>query len=249
MTFIYNNTPVNFNIPSISFRSNAPVYAPQIAPSKDGFSTNPLYDNFGNKAQIEATVRSNPRIQEILNEYHIPAKVNMKELDNLKKGHLQDTRVISAQIYSSLPNEMKKEVNLPHLQEAAMLHDYGKVLIPDSVLNKQGKLNEAEREIMNLHSELGYELLKDKGLSENTLNLIKYHHQNPNGNGYPVINNEFEYGIDAQILATADKYAALTEKRSYKDAMNKEQALAIIHEDIEKGLISQEVFDALAKAV
>lgn len=248
MTFIPQINNFN-NISKIAFRSNTPVYMPQGQPLKDGFATNPLYDNFGNKAQIEATINSNPRIQQILKEHNMPAKVNMAELEKLKNGHLRDTRVVSAKVYSSLPQEMKGQVNLPHLQEAAMLHDYGKVLIPDSILNKNGRLTDAEREIMNLHSELGYELLKNKGLSDETLDLIKYHHQNPSGTGYPAINAGFEYGVDAQILNIADKYAALTEKRSYKEALSKEEALKIIYEDVEKGLISEEVFNALAKAV
>ena len=102
---------------------------------------------------------------------------------------------------------------------------------------------------MQLHSELGYELLKNKGLDKNTLNLIKYHHQTPDGKGYPTAPNNFSYGIDFQILNTADKYAALREKRSYKDAMTRKEALEIIKEDISKGLILQEVYDALQKGV
>ena len=91
-----------------------------------------------------------------MDEYDLPVKVNIEELEKLKQGHMKDTRIVSAQIYSSLPAELKKEVSLPELQEAAMLHDYGKVLIPDSILNKKGRLNDDERKIMELHSELSY---------------------------------------------------------------------------------------------
>ena len=173
----------------------------------------------------------------------------MEELDKLKQGHMKDTRVVAARIYSSLPEDLKKEVSLPHLQEAAMLQDYGKVLIPNSILNKAGKLDADEREIMELHSELGYELLKDKGISEKTLNLIKYHHQNLNGNGYPMKNKDFEYGIDAQILSTADKYSALREKRSYKNPLAKYEAFEIIAKDMNNGNISQDVYTALVRSV
>ena len=188
-------------------------------------------------------------IREILAEHNLPVKVNIEELDKLKQGHMKDTRVVAAQIYSSLPAELKKEVSLPHLQEAAMLHDYGKVLIPNNILNKAGKLDSNEREIMELHSELGYELLKDKGLSEKTLNLVKYHHQNLNGNGYPMKKNDFEYGIDAQILSTADKYTALREKRAYKNPLAKYETLEIIAKDVNNGNISQEVYSALVKSI
>ncbi len=248
MTFIYN-TPINFNIPKVAFRSNPAVTMPVGVPSKDSFSTNPLYDKFGTKAEIEMSAKSNPRIRELLGEYNLPVKVNVEELEALKSGHLKDTRIVAAQIYSSLPQEMKNEVDLSEIQQAAMLHDYGKVLIPDSILNKAGKLTDKEREIMQLHSEIGYELLKNKGLSENALNLVKYHHQTPDGDGYPTVGAEYCHGIDSQVLGVADKYTALREERSYKDAMSKEDALSIIKEDVENGLISEEVYNALVKAV
>lgn len=243
MTFIYN-TPINFNIPKISFRSNPAVYNPQGIPSKDGFQTNPLYENIGKS--LEAEAKQNPVIKEILGKYNLPVKINTRELEKLQQGHLKDTRVVAAKMYSALPQEMKNEVNLSELQEAAMFHDFGKALIPDSILNKAGKLDEKEQEIMQLHSELGYELLKNKGLSENTLNMIKYHHQTAGKTGYPMANSDFEYTIGSQILSTADKYTALREQRSYKDAMSHQEALAIIEQD---SSISPEILEALKKSI
>ena len=102
---------------------------------------------------------------------------------------------------------------------------------------------------MKLHSELGYELLKEQGVNENVLNLVKYHHQTPDGNGYPEITNDFKPDISSQILATADKYSALREKRSYKDAMTRDEALAVIQEDVTNGLIAPEVYKALKNSV
>lgn len=248
MNFNYN-FPIKLNIPHIPFRSTPVVPQTQLKPNKDRFATNPIYDSLGTKEQIEATAKSNPRIREILAENNLPLKVNIDELDKLKQGHMKDTRVVAAKIYSSLPTDLKSQVSLPELQEAAMLHDYGKVLIPNSILNKSGKLDPQERAIMELHSELGYELLKDKGLSEKTLNLIKYHHQNLNGNGYPTKSKDFEYGLDAQILTTADKYTALREKRSYKNPMAKYEAFEIIAKDVNDGNISQEVYTAMIKSL
>lgn len=248
MNYIYN-APVNFNIPQISFRNNPTIYIPQTMPSKDGFATNPLYDNFGTKSQIEAEAKNNIRIQEIMNKYDLPIKANMEELERLKRGHLRDTRIVAAQIYSSLPQEMKNQINLSDLQEAAMFHDYGKVLIPEMILNKNGELTPKEREIMEQHSEIGYELLKNKGLNQNTLEMIKYHHQTPDGGGYPIASSDYEYGLDVQILNAADKYSALREERSYKDAMDKKEALNIIKEDVNLGKISPEIYYALEKSV
>ena len=162
--------------------------------------------------------------------------------------HLRETRVIAAKIYSSLPKELKEQVDLPSLQEAAMLHDYGKILIPDEILNKKGALTEEEKEIMKLHSELGYELLKNKGYSEKTLNLVKYHHQNQTGTGYPAAGADYEYGLELQILQMADKYNALREERSYKGALDKEDTLATIQSELNSDNVSQEIFEALKKA-
>lgn len=248
MNFSYN-IPIKINLPHIPFRSKEAVIKPQVKPIVDGFATNPIYSNFATKEQIENLAKSNKRICELLEKHNIPVKVNIEELEKLKQGHLQDTRVIAAKIYSSLPSELKKEISIQHLQEAAMFHDFGKVLIPNNILNKSGRLDASEREIMEMHSELGYELLKDKGLNEKTLNLIKYHHQNPHGSGYPAKTNDFEYGLDAQILSTADKYTALREKRSYKNPLGKYEALEIIAKDVNDGNISQEVYTALIRSV
>lgn len=249
MTFVYN-TPIfnKINIPPIAFKSASSGYLPQTAdPIKDSFSTNPIYDKFGDKNSITQCAKSSPEIMNILRENKIPLKVNIGELEKLKQGHLKDTRILTAKIYSALPSELKSEVNISDLQQAAMLHDYGKVLIPEKILNKSGKLNNDEKKIMELHSELGAELLKHQGVSNNVLKLVKYHHQTPTGDGYPKVKDEFNYDISTQILAVADKYSALREKRSYKDAMNKDAALDVIRKDLENGLISQEVYEALAK--
>ena len=248
MSFIYNS-PIKFNIPNLPFRSKQTTQIPVIKPFDNEFVTKPLDNNFDTKERIEACVKSNPVITSIMKEYNIPIKVNIEELEHLKKGHLQDCRVIAAKIYSALPPELKSEVNLPRLQEAAMLHDYGKVLIPKNILNKNGKLNPQEKEIMELHPIFSYELLKEKKINQETLNLIKYHHQNLKNTGYPKIDNDFEYSLEAQILTAADKYSALREERSYKNALAKYEALEIMAKDVNEGHISQEVYTALTKII
>ena len=184
----------------------------------------------------------------ILGKNKSKVKVNMDEFAELKQGHMLDTRIIIAKMYSALPKELKEEVNMSDLQDAAMLHDYGKILIPAKILKKEGELTPEEKHIMELHSEIGYELLKDQGVRPEVLRLIKYHHSTPQG-GYPVADNGFEYDVSIQMLRAADEYSALTEKRTYKEAMTKEEALETIKKDVEKGLLSQEVFDALKKSV
>ena len=247
----YINPILNsINIPKIQFRAAAPnTYIDVTSPRKDSFNSNPLYDNFVDKNTITQLAKSNPQIMRILRDNKIPLKVNTKELEDLKNGHLMDTRITAAKMYSALPQEMKAQVNLMDLQQAAMLHDYGKVLIPEKILNKNGKLTNDEKKIMDLHSELGYELLKQQGVKQNVLNMIRYHHQNPQGTGYPSVGEDYTHDISAQILTTADKYSALREKRSYKEPLNRNEALEIIKEDVENGQIAPEIYTALEKTV
>ena len=244
-------TPIlnNIGFPRIQFRSNPAGYSGTFIPSTDSFNTNPLYENYWDKDNITKLAKSNPEVMRILKENKIPLKVNSAELEKLKHGHLIDTRVTAAKIYSALPKEIKSEVNPEYLQQASMLHDYGKVLIPDGILNKTGSLTEDEKKIMSLHSELGYELLKQQGVNENVLNLVKYHHQTPDGRGYPALSGDYTPDISSQILMAADKYSALKEKRSYKDAMTRDEALAVLRQDVTDGLLSEEVYKALEKAV
>lgn len=251
MTSIYNNYRINtgFSVPKVGFKGTPNVYAPKELPIKDGYITSPLQEKYGTKAEIEAAAKTNPRVREILSEYRLPLKVNDKELEKLKNGHLQGTRITAAKIYSNLPAELKQEVNLQELQEAAMFHDYGKILIPEHILNKNRELNDEEWAIMQQHSELGAELLKDKELSPRAIELVKYHHQNKKRDGYPMISSDYEHRLDSEILSLADRYEALLEERSYKGAMTKEEALAVIEKDVKEGLIMPEVFEALKKSV
>lgn len=242
------NSLANLNILGIGFKANNSVRVTNPL-FQDSFVTNPLYNRLGDPTFIETEAKANPRIQELLAKHNLSTKVNLKELEKLKQGHLKETRLMAAKIYSSLPAYLKDEVKLADLQEAALLHDYGKVLIPNEILNKAGKLSFEEREIMEMHSELGYELLKDKNLSEETLNLIKYHHQNLNKTGYPAVNKEFDCNLGLQILNAADKYSALREQRCYKDAFGKIEALQVIADDVNKGNVSQDVYTALLRAI
>ena len=214
---------------------------------QDNFVSNPLNSNL-DAASIERIAKSNPRIMQLLKENGISLKVNYDELVALKKGHLNDTRVIAAKICSNLSSELKQQINMQDIQQAAMLHDFGKVLIPKEVLNKKGSLNPEERKIMNLHSELGYELLKNQGYNKNVLNMIKYHHQRADKSGYPEAGDDFRYNIGLEIIEMADMYSALTEERCYHKAYAKNEAFAIIQEKVDAGVFSQEVFDALKAA-
>ena len=171
-----------------------------------------------------------------------------KTLKELTGGHMNDTCNIAMGIYSILSNDVKEKVDKGSLKEASMLHDLGKILIPSKILNKPAKLNIKERKIMNIHSTLGYELLKTQNLSDETLSLIKYHHQNLQHSGYPVLTSEnmaSELGV--QIISIADKYSALRERRVYRRRLTRLESLLILYREVREGKILPEVYNALVK--
>ncbi len=197
---------------------------------------------------IRNQVETNPNIKNILKEMNAPTVLNMEELRVLQAGHATETKNVAMNIAENLPAALKPYVNKKAIQDAAYLHDLGKVLIPKEILNKPAKLNAAEQEIMHRHPELSYELLKDTNIDPTTLNLIRYHHQNPNHSGYPAVKNDFMADINLQILALADKYSALREARAYKQPLNAKEALTIIYKDVKSGNIHPFVFNALVNA-
>ena len=195
----------------------------------DTFTTNAELAPFISETAVQNMINTNPNIGKILREHGINnVKINTKELNKLASGHLKATKNISAGIINNLPEELKTSINKQAVLQAAMFHDFGKVLVPEKILNKKCCLNAKEKAIMELHSELGYELLKTQNLPQKTLELVKYHHQTAENTGYPLNTDNFEYNLEAEILTLADKFSALTEQRCYKNGMTNAEALEII---------------------
>lgn len=159
---------------------------------------------------------------------------------------MNETCNIALGVYSILSDEIKNQVDKFALKEASMLHDLGKVLIPSKILNKPARLNSKEREIMNIHSTLGYELLKTQKINQETLDLVKYHHQNLIRSGYPALEEtSHPSDIGVQIISTADKYSALREARVYRRKLSRIESLLILYREVREGKIHPEVYKAL----
>lgn len=122
----------------------------------------------------------------------------------------------------------KEHVSLIH--EYAPLHDVGKVGIPDSILKKPGKLTKKEFDIMKSHVDIGVEIIRNLDLSDTAVNIVKYHHEWWNGQGYRANLKGTDIPIEARIVALADVFDALTTKRCYKEAYSYEKSASIIKE-------------------
>ena len=202
----------------------------------DSFQISSPYAYFDENI-IKNMISGNPEIKKILSENKIPVNLNLKELEDLKNNHCKDTVNVAVDIANNLPPALRQQVNYTNMKDGALLHDFGKVLIPPEILNKPDRLTPEEHKIMDLHTELGYQLLKYTGVNNDVLKLVRYHHDN----NYPDIN--------LQIINLADKYSALTEKRVYKDAMTPKQALTVIYSEVKDGKIERPIFNALVKSV
>ena len=200
------------------------------------------------KNAVQNMINSNPHITRLLKRYRIKPSIDTKTLNDLTCGHMNETCNIAMGVYSFLSDEIKTEVNKENLKEASMLHDLGKVLIPSKILNKPAKLNFKERKIMNIHSTLGYELLKTQHLSNETLSLIRYHHQNLKHTGYPALSVEnTSSDIGVQIISIADKYSALRESRVYRRQLTRTESLLILYKEVREGKIMPAIYNALFK--
>ena len=106
------------------------------------------------------------------------------------------------------------------IREAAPLHDLGKIAIPDAILNKPGKLDPDEWEVMKTHAEVGFDMLhsSDKPLLKLGAEIARDHHERWDGTGYPSGKEGVQISIAGRITAVADVFDALCSTRAYTDA-------------------------------
>ena len=109
------------------------------------------------------------------------------------------------------------------LETAAMLHDIGKIGVPDAILNKPGPLLDAEFAVVRRHPGIGVEILGHTTFLNNELPLILHHHERYDGSGYPARLTGEQIPLGARILNVADSLDAMFSKRTYKDPLSVQQ--------------------------
>ena len=115
------------------------------------------------------------------------------------------------------------------LETAALLHDVGKLAIPDRLLNKPGPLTAEEYDQVKEHAAIGADILSSVSFPGPLPVLVRHHHENWDGTGYPDRRRGDEIPVGARVLAIADCYDALTSDRPYRRALDHETAIAMIH--------------------
>ena len=143
------------------------------------------------------------------------------------RGHSRYVQNVTVALYDQLPPEKRKGINKVSLEYAALMHDVGKLGIPETILNKPGALNDEEWRVMRNHPRLSREILDPLQSLREILPWIEYHHERIDGKGYYGIKeNEIPYA--AKIIAVADTYSAITMRRSYKPPRTYEEAAEIM---------------------
>ncbi len=241
----YINTFLGVSAPNPRPADVRQVGCTPAVPADTFHSSNP--ERYASEFMISKLVRDNSNIENILRTNGLQCVVNTKDLNYIMNEHGNATRTIAQGIYENLPYSLSSTVDINSLKEAAYLHDIGKVLIPDDILNKKDTLNLGETKVMQLHPVLSRELLRNTNINPRTLYLIENHHQDILRSGYPKAGKDFKADTDLQILALADKYSALTEARAYKAPLSRESALTILNTEVKMGKFNPQIYNALVK--
>lgn len=147
--------------------------------------------------------------------------------DTNLSGHSIYVRNLTMLLYKHLPFSLKNKINPVSIEYAALMHDVGKLAVPEAILNKPAKLNEDEWKIMKNHPEAGVKMLSPIKSFDAIMPWIKYHHERIDGNGYYGLKGK-EIPLEARLICVADSYSAITMKRAYKEAKTYEEGIAIL---------------------
>lgn len=210
----------------------------------DDFLTKPP-----NRPELIARTRSLIKMKKLSNSFTSIENVlfslarAVEAKDTYTQGHTE--RV------SNLSLALGKKMGLSHKEMTALsyggiMHDIGKIGVPNEILNKNGPLDNDEWNIMQQHPDMGYKiglpLEKSLGLA---LQVIRSHHEKMDGSGYPDGLKGDEVPMAARIVGIVDIYDALTTDRPYRKAMPKEKAFNILKEEAEDGKLDKNIVTAL----
>ena len=143
------------------------------------------------------------------------------------KGHSQHVRNLTVALYDQLPERLRRQCNRTNLEYAAIFHDLGKLGVPESILNKPGKLSAEEWQVMYKHPEIGVKILDKVSSFGDIEDWILYHHERPDGEGYYKVPGD-QIPLGARIIAVADVFSAVLMARPYKETSTYDTCIQIM---------------------
>ncbi len=153
-------------------------------------------------------------------------------------GHSVSTAILAEQIAKYL-----KLKNIDEIVTGALLHDIGKIFVPDEILNKPSKLTEGEFDNIKLHPLNGLFYIMDD-FSEEVDRIVRDHHEKLDGSGYFYGRRDLTLGT--QIVTVCDMYDAMTKREIYKERYTRKESLLLLYKDAELGKLNPDIVDALS---
>jgi putative nucleotidyltransferase with HDIG domain len=148
--------------------------------------------------------------------------------DQITHGHIR--RVQSYAVGLAKAMGVRDEAQIRAIEAAALLHDMGKLAVPEYILNKPGPLTPAEFDKMKLHASVGADILSAIDFPYPVVPIVRHHHENWDGTGYPDRIAGTEIPVGARILAVVDCFDALTSDRPYRPRLSDKEAIRILQE-------------------
>jgi cyclic di-GMP phosphodiesterase len=211
-----------------------------IASGADDFLTKPL-----DSTQLLARVRSLLNLKNFTDELERAESIlfalarSIEAKDPYTEGHCERL----SEYASALAERMGLPGNeIIALRRAGIVHDIGKVAVPDAILLKPSALTPEERLLMQQHTIVGEKICAPLKSFRLVLPIIRSHHEKMDGSGYPDGLRRFQIPMTVRILQIVDVYDALKTKRPYKPAMSQEETLSMIESEVVKGWWDRDVF-------
>jgi putative nucleotidyltransferase with HDIG domain len=148
--------------------------------------------------------------------------------DQITHGHIRRVQVYALELAKRLG--VNDEHQLKAIEAAALLHDMGKLAIPEHILNKPGKLTPAEFEKMKRHADIGADLLSSIKFPYPVVPIVRHHHESWDGRGYPTGISGTDIPLGARILSVVDCFDALNSDRPYRPRLSPDEAFAVLRE-------------------
>lgn len=225
---------------------------------KNGLEKKDLEDDLKKKYdELEKSTEEITRLYELLKHDYNSETENTRNLvitlanvieakDKYTDGHTRRVGMISRMIGSKMG---LAEDKLNFLETAGLIHDIGKVGVPESILNKPDRLTPEEFDVIKKHSEIGETIIKPLGSLQECLIPVRHHHEKLNGSGYPDGLVGDEISIETRILCVADIFDALYSDRPYREKMPLSQVKEILSQDVQKGCLDAFVVGSLFEMI
>jgi len=205
-------------------------------------SSKKLFSAFYNIASSFYKMKEYNFLQNNFTKEIISSTIKMLEMYDLyTRGHSENVAELAAEIAKEMELEQKR---IDDIYWAGLVHDIGKMLIPLEVLNKEGKLSDSEYQVIKEHPVLGSNALKSSKSLKHIAKYVRHHHERWDGGGYPDGLKKDNIPLESQILCAADAWDAMNSKRTYREPLSYNHALAEIKDN--KGIqFAPAVVDAL----